>query len=250
MKRAFAAGAVALASMWAQGAALPAFADDPVPPPPVCTPGANPITGLKTTEKVITFTFDDGPSKTQTPRVMDIFEGRGLTATFFHITNGEAKNAGLVQNMVARGFEIGSHSKSHHYSASQNVKEMASSKLQIQNVTGVAPLFFRMPGLSWGKSVVKATGGNGLCAIDTNAIIGDWRAPRLSAAKLCDRFSKNLKPGQIITLHDGGTSHPQTIKALPCILDFAVAHGYQVLSLRAFLDLATQGRATLTYRRM
>lgn len=241
--------AVALLIGLVPTAAPMASADDPPPPPPpLCVPGAAPIKGLKTTLKVVTFTFDDGPSRKHTRPIMDAFEARGLRATFFTLPS--TGKADLLAEMAARGHEVANHSRTHHYTQKLNVKEMPLASQIIADATGQAPLFYRVPGLSWNKGVVKATGPNGLCAIDTNIILGDWTMPRVSAARLCSRFKKGLKPGSLVILHDGGTTHTQTVLAIPCILDYALEQGYQVLGLREFLALAATPDATIVYRKV
>lgn len=229
------------------GGPRPATADEPAV---LCVPGANPITGLKTTEKVVTFTFDDGPSPTYTRPIMDAFEARGMRATFFLVSGSVRNRPELVLEMAARGHELGNHSRTHHYTSAINVKEMPIAQRHIEDASGVRPQFFRMPGLAWGRKVVTATGVNGLCAIDTNFIVGDWKSPRASAVTLCDRFKKNLKPGSLVVLHDGGRGHGPTVTAVPCMLDYAIAQGYQVLGLSDFLALASTGQATLTFRKV
>jgi peptidoglycan/xylan/chitin deacetylase (PgdA/CDA1 family) len=234
-------------------AAPMASADDPPPPPPpppppLCVPGAPPIKGLATTLKVVTFTFDDGPSPKHTRPIMDAFEARGLRATFFTLPS--TRNADLLAEIAARGHEVANHSRTHRYTQKSNVKEMPIASQLIADATGQAPLFYRVPGLFWSKGVVRATGQHGLCAIDTNIILGDWTTPRVSASRLCARFMKGLKPGSLVILHDGGTTHTQTVLAIPCILDYALAQGYQVLGLRDFLALAGTGEATLVHRKV
>jgi peptidoglycan/xylan/chitin deacetylase (PgdA/CDA1 family) len=86
-----------------------------------------------------------------------------------------------------------------------------------------------------------------MCGIDTNISLGDWRTPRRKAGLLCTLFKKGLKPGTLVLLHEN-KAHAETIKALPCMLDYAAEQGYQVLSLRDFLALAQQGKATIAYR--
>lgn len=41
------------------------------------------IAGVRTTEPIIAFTFDDGPDPYDTPKVLDLLEHHGVKATFF-----------------------------------------------------------------------------------------------------------------------------------------------------------------------
>lgn len=217
---------------------------------PICVPGSLPITGLVTDQKVVTFTFDDGPSRSYTKPIVDEFASRGLQATFFIPSLSLSRRSDIALYTTAAGHELGNHSHSHGYSPTTNAKEVAQAQGIFESVTGVAPIFYRHPGLSWSKRVLAELGKQGVCAIDTNMIVGDWTVPRVSAAVLCSRFKRGLKPGTIVVLHDGGNGHLPTVKAVPCMLDHAAAQGYQVLGLRDFLAIAEGDPARLTYRKV
>ena len=70
-------------------------------------------------KKVVYLTFDDGPSPTNTPGVLDVLDKYNVKATFFVLgtsidANDQAK--ALLKKEVARGHAIGNHTYSHNYS--------------------------------------------------------------------------------------------------------------------------------------
>lgn len=61
----------------------------------------------------LVLTFDDGPGKELTPRVLDLLGSRGAKATFFLLGRRVAEAPELVDRLDAEGHEIASHSRDH-----------------------------------------------------------------------------------------------------------------------------------------
>ena len=64
-------------------------------------------------EKLIAITFDDGPRRETTERLLDGLEERDARATFFLIGRQIEGNEDLVERMQAEGHQVGSHTWSH-----------------------------------------------------------------------------------------------------------------------------------------
>ena len=54
-------------------------------------------------------TFDDGPSTSVTPQILDILQSYGVHATFFLHGNRIGGNEELVQRMIREGHAVGNH---------------------------------------------------------------------------------------------------------------------------------------------
>ena len=70
-------------------------------------------------KKVVYLTFDDGPSTTNTPGVLDVLDKYNVKATFFVIGTSIAANdqaKALLKEEVARGHAIANHTYSHEKS--------------------------------------------------------------------------------------------------------------------------------------
>src|SRR5438034_7500711 len=61
----------------------------------------------------IAMTFDDGPSATLTPKLLDLLAARHIKATFFVIGENVAEHPEIVARAAREGHEIGNHSWSH-----------------------------------------------------------------------------------------------------------------------------------------
>ena len=208
----------------------------PVPPAPeICRPGAL-IRGVDVgDQKLIAFSFDDGPWPVNTQAVMAIFEARHLTTTFFMIGNNVRNYPEIARDVVARGFEIGNHSQTHVYSPATIAAEIPIANETIRRATGVTPKLFRSPGLTEGSNIQSALAAQGMCNIFTTTDLGDWKSPRASSSTLCSRFLSGLHSGEIVLLHDGG-SHSSTVNALTCMLDIAGQRGYTVVPVGTLLE--------------
>ena len=68
-------------------------------------------------KKLIAITFDDGPSGSQTGRLLDGLKARGAKATFFmngvNGSYGVRNNSSLVSRMVREGHQIANHTWAH-----------------------------------------------------------------------------------------------------------------------------------------
>ncbi|MFN0190353.1 MAG: polysaccharide deacetylase family protein [Aestuariivirga sp.] len=58
-------------------------------------------------------TFDDGPHGTNTPRVLDVLAGHGITAVFFLVGRNAAAYPQIVKRMAREGHRIGNHTYNH-----------------------------------------------------------------------------------------------------------------------------------------
>jgi peptidoglycan/xylan/chitin deacetylase (PgdA/CDA1 family) len=204
-----------------------------------CVPGRVVRQGDTRGQKLVTFTFDDGPDPLYTQPIMDEFERRGLTATFFLIGRNLRLFPDIGRSIVERGFAVGNHSVTHTYVPADIAREVGSANSIIESILGVRTPYFRSPGLVPGRSIDAAVARAGMCTVSAAADLGDYLLPRRSPARLCERFAESLQPGMIALLHDGGGSHASTVAALPCMLDTALDRGYSIVSLAELLNSGT-----------
>lgn len=70
-------------------------------------------TRVRTRDKVLYLSFDDGPHPEFTPPVLDLLAAHGATATFFLIGARIAEYPELTRRILAEGHALGNHSWSH-----------------------------------------------------------------------------------------------------------------------------------------
>lgn len=184
--------------------------------------------------KTIALTFDDGPHKAWTPKLLATLQALDVKATFFVVGKMVEKAPWLVREEAALGHDIGNHTY-HHYnldllSEIQIEREYKACSDAVQRATGVRPIFCRPPGGRFDCDVVKAAENQKLWTVLWTDDPGDFARP--SAATLVDRIDHQMKQGGILLLHDG---IPQTIEILPELVARLRAKGYRFVTCSQLL---------------
>lgn len=241
------APAVACASSQAESAVRSAaLLDDPGPPQPSwpTTSGAewiaryrgNVVTSVRTDQKLVALTFDDGPDGT-TVQVVDILDAHDAHATFFF--RGESISFVEVGYAVAHGNEIGNHTASHVGLSGQSSEAMTDEIDRVDQevfwVVGRRPLWVRARAGSVSTRGLATVAGRGQLYANWSASANDtdWSVP---ASEIADNVVRHVRPGSIVLLHQ---TRPDTIVALPAILSRLKAEGYRFVTLS---ELAAEGQ--------
>lgn len=85
-------------------------------------------------EKVAYLTFDDGPSSSVTPEILDILKSEGVKATFFVIGKNVEANPDIVKRAYKEGHYIANHSYSHNNSVLYKNSESFLNEVQITDI--------------------------------------------------------------------------------------------------------------------
>ena len=187
----------------------------------------------------IAMTFDDGPSATLTPKLLDILAAHHIKATFFVLGEMVAEHPEILARAAREGHEIASHSWSHPNLAKMS-QEGVRSQLQrtddeIKNAAGVRPTLFRPPYGSITereKRWIHDEFGYDIILWDVDPL--DWRRP--GPAVVRNRILKETRPGSIVLSHD---IHPGTIEAMPSTFDELEAKGFKFVTVSELLGMAT-----------
>ncbi|MDO0823766.1 polysaccharide deacetylase family protein [Desulfosporosinus nitroreducens] len=202
----------------------------------VRTPGTYYL--ANTPEKVVALTFDDGPDPIDTPDILDILKEKEARATFFVLGKAAQSNPALLKRLVKEGHEIGNHGFNHDYQQRHLVKEMNQTDQAVYAATGYHTYFYRPPGGFVSKTQLETTNRNGhvvaLWSVDSK----DWRNPGVK--QIVDNVVKNVFPGSIILMHDGGYQRSQTVKSLGPIIDALRARGYRLATLSELKTLDSE----------
>ncbi|OIK10329.1 chitooligosaccharide deacetylase [Bacillus sp. MUM 116] len=198
---------------------------------------------VKTKEKLVALTFDDGPHPFFTPKILDILEKYHAKATFF-VTGLKAEQyPDLIKREFAEGHEIANHTYNHHFQDNLNPRilsdEIKKADKAIKRITGVTPSLFRPVGGYYNDSVIKTAVQNQKTVIiwTWGQDSRDWKNPPVS--QICDSVLKGVKPGNIILFHDWHgdqfSKKCSTTKALETILEDLKNHGYKCVTMSELL---------------
>ena len=202
-------------------------------------------------KKVVYLTFDDGPSETVTPTILDVLKDENVKATFFivgHALDSSDANKNLVKREANEGNAIGNHTYSHDYKylfpdSTVNINNFTSdiekTNQALKNVLGsdFSTRAIRIPGghMSW-KGMQPLDDwfkSNDYHYIDWNALSRDAEGKTKNADELLEQVKETTKGRQkaIILMHDT-YGKEETAKALPQVIEYLKAQGYEFRTLK------------------
>jgi O-6-methylguanine DNA methyltransferase len=197
--------------------------------------------------KVVALTFDDGPSITGSPAILDILYKEGVKATFF-VVGSEAE---LYPDLVFRIYDYG-HDVGNHFHSNKRLKDIPFNEAisgmdmtsgVIKKITGEQSKLFRPPGGKCPDYLVKPIHNRGMKIIGWTINAEDYTEFSESfeiekdyadaAEKLKEKVLEEAVPGAIVLLHNGSK---QTIMALPDIIKELRKNGYGFVTISELLE--------------
>ena len=177
----------------------------------------------------VRLTFDDGPSATATPGVLDTLAARGVHATFFVTGQMTAARPDIVRRASQEGHRIGNHSWDHPklttLDPAQVESQLRRTNEVIEQATGSSPHEWRPPYGDTNALVEAAARRVGLDSMVLWTVDPrDWADPPATTVR--DRVLQAVRPGSVVLLHDA--TGQNTPAALPMILDGLAERGYCV----------------------
>ncbi|WP_411681411.1 cell wall-binding repeat-containing protein [Clostridium thailandense] len=206
--------------------------------------------------KIVFLTFDDGPSTTVTPQILDILKNNDVKATFFLLgsnieANEESKK--LVIRILQDGHAIGNHTYTHELKiiypgnkvdSDKYMEEVRETNNAISSIIGeefktritrmpggyMSRKYYKDPNLDTFNSVLRE---NNMYSIDWNAYDGDAEGGRKNAEQLVQEVRNTVgnKEKVILLMHDT-YGKEETAKALPEIIKFLKDYGYEFRTIK------------------
>ncbi len=193
--------------------------------------------------KQIALTFDDGPSLTKTPALLDALDKANAPATFFVVGSRAAEAPGMLRRMAKRGDEVENHSFTH---PNMNLlllpeaeSEIVRASVVIEALTGRQPHFFRPPGGNANPSVQHLAQGYGLSVAYWTVDAVHYEDLGLPSG-LVQYVLAHVHPGSIVLMHNG----PEvTALAIPALVAALRAQGYSLVTLAEIAKSQTETQA-------
>ena len=195
---------------------------------------------ISTDEKVVALTIDDGPDACGSPRILNVLQEYGAHATFFLISDHITGNEAYVERMVAEGHELGNHLTADEPSIALSDAEFERELLEADiAISRFADVKWVRPGSGWYNEAMLTTirKHNYQCALG-NVYPYD---PQISIYWFSAfHVLTNVKPGDVIVLHDYNRRGGRTTKALEIILPRLEERGYRVVTLSELVENGNQ----------
>jgi len=202
-------------------------------------------------ERRVFLTFDDGPSKSITPQILDLLQQENIKVTFFVL----GKNVNRYPEITKRAFEeghfIANHGYSHSYSTIYEsidsiLDEYNRTEEEIRNAINqpeYSSHLFRYPGGSVGgkyKQIKKEAKAvleeNQIFYLDWNALTKDAEGAKTSEAQYENLVNTVGEKSSVVLLMHDAADKQVTYETLPSIIAFFRERGYQFKNMYDLME--------------
>lgn len=182
---------------------------------------------VKTNEKVIYLTFDDGPTEELTSEILGILEKHDVNATFFCVGQNVEELPQVHSLIIAGGHSIGNHTY-HHLNGWKTGRSAYLADVSMGDAV-IGSALFRPP---YGK--IKISQARRLKKhyriIMWDVLSRDFDN-RITREECLTRSIKGTRPGSIVVFHDNVKAAESMLYALPRYIEHFKEEGYRFESL-------------------
>lgn len=196
----------------------------------------------KSEEKRVFLTFDDGPSNTVTPLILEILKKNNIKATFFVLGSRVELYPEILKQAYNEGHYIANHGYSHNYKeiyakAENVISEFNQTESCIRDALEIPEYsshLFRFPGGSAGgkyssikKQAIDILNENDISYVDWNALNKDAEGS-FDKNQLYSNLveTANNKKSIVVLMHDAGNKK-STAESLQDIINYFVENEYE-----------------------
>ena len=195
----------------------------------------------KINKNVIALTFDDGPNKEFTPKVLTLLKKYNANATFFVIGDNVRKHPDLLKKINNEGHLIGNHSYYHRnsfgfLSTKKVIDALEKTNRIVEENTNLKMKFFRPPFGVTNPNIAKAvknlnlhTFGWSIRSFDTIA-----KDPEKVYRKIISKINK----GDVLLMHD---TNELSVKVLEKVLKYLDQNNIKTITLDKLFNLKAYG---------
>jgi peptidoglycan-N-acetylglucosamine deacetylase len=189
----------------------------------------------------VALTYDDGPTRGVTDRVLDVLERERVPATFFVVGRAARREPALLRRMRADGDEIENHSDSHAHLNVLLTARALDAQIERANdaiaaAAGTRAHWLRPPFGARDAAVLDAARRHGLRVVLWSAML-DETSPAAAPGPLARALLRDVRDGAIVVLHDGdqgrGDAGGRAYEAAltPRVIAALRAQGYRFVTL-------------------
>jgi peptidoglycan-N-acetylglucosamine deacetylase len=196
---------------------------------------------VKTNEKFIALTYDDGPNPPNTDRLLDVLAQYQVKATFFVLGKQVELYPEVIQRTISLGHELGNHSYSHPKMVWKKPafihSEIVKTDRLLRELGVKGEIHFRPPFgmkfliLPYILTRLKKT------SILWNLDSTDYKLAESTA--IVDNIMKQIVPGSIVLLHDAlddrKGDRSATILATRMLIEELKSQGYKFKTISELL---------------
>lgn len=201
--------------------------------------------------KEVFLTFDDGPSRNNTPKILEILKKNNVKGTFFVVGKNAEQNPDIIKALYDNGMSIVAHSHTHDYSiyrdANTYMMDLNKCNEVIRTIINDEPLpFIRFPGGSSNrmgstmemKKIRMSLREKELSYVDWNVSSADAARPTVAMSIIKENVISQCRnlDFAVVLMHDSSVK-TTTVEALPHIINYLKDQGYV---FRTFKDITAK----------
>ncbi|MCH5599432.1 polysaccharide deacetylase family protein [Niabella ginsengisoli] len=184
---------------------------------------------IRTKERELYLTFDDGPHPAATPFVLEQLEKFNAKATFFCLGKNVLEYNAIYEQIIKKGHSIGNHTNNHlngwnvtHDEYINNI-DLASTYIKSD--------LFRPPYGRISRKAGRTLLQKNYKIVMWDVLSGDFDA-KISPEKCSANVVNKAKNGSIIVFHDSQKAFKNMSYALPLVLEYFSSKGFVFKSLK------------------
>lgn len=195
--------------------------------PPKVIQADSPATVTESQPKLLALTFDDGPRRATTSKLLEGLEQRGVQATFFLIGKQIEGNEDLIRQMADGGHQIGIHTFDHvelqNLSPDEVSRQLDSTRAALREILGDREFLLRPPYGFVGDDLPAQAGSPLiLWSVDPE----DWH--NRNVQREVAHIVSHVQDGDIILMHD---IFPESVDAALQVVDQLHQAGYAFVTV-------------------
>jgi len=189
------------------------------------------VPALMTTDQIVYFTFEDGPSGAEsTSKILESLSSHQAQATFFITGEKAAESKDQVEGIIEAGNSIGSHASQQDTLTSSGREDFFLEIANTTRIIGGNSARCLRPPYSALDSITRTTAAErgyevALWDIDSQ----DWRS--LDPQMVADSVMEQVFPGARVLLHDNEDTQATTVESLNLLLESLGEAGYRFAPL-------------------
>lgn len=199
---------------------------------------------VKTEDKVIALTFDDGPNPPYTDNLLDILAKHDVKVSFFMPAKNLESFPDLAKKIFSAGHIIGNHSYSHkfsnHFKTLSFEEEIVKAQSTTEKVIGCQPALYRSPWLFKQPWLLKNLARHKMTPV-SGYFASNWELWHPSAERVFKDALKVVAPGRIIIFHDGfdtkGGYRAGSVGAIDLLIPELKKQGYKFVTVDKLLGV-------------
>ena len=200
-----------------------------------------PVYSVERDDKVLSISFDASWGADKTIAILDILDRYDVKTTFFLVGGWVDKYPEMVEEIFARGHEIGNHSNTHPHmsqlSESDIREELRIMSDKVEKLTGVRPTLFRPPYGDYNDRVVLVSRAEGYECVQWSIDSLDWKDR--GTEDIIKQCTHRVDNGDIVLFHNDSND---IVNALPSVIEHYQGLGYTIIPVS---ELLLEGEYTI-----